>query len=287
MAHKSLVPKQRSLTETENQSTFESWRESMLFHISLDSKSARFLSDLKTWTSDTENNRGFTDDSNDRPADTRMTKEAKCALLNIILGSISTYAPVISPRFIKCQATSLGAIWDRLRGFYGFRKTGARILDLPQLQLHQNESREALWERLITFTEEILLTTDCGVKHEGAPVTKNEIFTPTIHNMLVAIWLHTINPALPSLIQQRFSTELRNNTVFSIRDEISDCIPILLAEMQDREGLINRAPSNYQNQRYRNNRNKYQAPPSTNPRRNCCRQAIIQSFFIYLSVSTC
>ena len=60
MAHKSFVPKQRCLTETETQATFESWQESIEFHISLDSKSARFMTDLSTWT--TAPNRGFTDD---------------------------------------------------------------------------------------------------------------------------------------------------------------------------------------------------------------------------------
>ena len=51
-AHKSLLPKQRALTDNETQTSFEQWKESMIFHVSLSDKSTRFLSegDLKTWT---------------------------------------------------------------------------------------------------------------------------------------------------------------------------------------------------------------------------------------------
>ena len=262
MAQKSLIPKQRTLQESESQSSFESWKESMIFHICLDPKSARFTSDLKTW--DSSETRGFTDDSNNVAENKRMTMEAKKSLLNFILGSISMYAPVISASFIKTQCTSLEAIWDRLRGYYGFRKTGSRVLDLPQLRMNANESREGLWERLNTFTQEILLTKDGGVRHENTVIAADEAFTPALQNILVAMWLNIINPALPALVQQRFSTQLRNNTVFSIRDEISDSIPVLLAEMQEREGLINRAGSNNYS-RNRAPRSKYQ--PN---KRNCC-----------------
>ena len=264
MAQRSLIPKQRILTETESQTSFESWKQSMLFHIALDGKSARFLSDLKTWSSAA--NHGFTDDSNDVREEVRMTKEAKSCLLEFILGSVATYAPVISARFIQKQSTSLESIFDRLRGHYGFRKTGGRVLDLPQLRQDTNESREALWERIYTFSEELLLTKDCCVKHENATITEDETFTPTILNILVAIWLNIINPALPSMVQQRFATALRNNTVFSIRDEISDSIPILLAELQEKEGLINRNSSN--NYQYQRSKPKQRYQQSNRPK--CC-----------------
>ena len=88
----------------------------MKFHISLSDKSARFLSggNLCTWT--TAADRGFTDDGDVGPnspgvtADNKMNKQAKGALLNMVLGSIAGYAPVISQRFIKHQTTSLDAV---------------------------------------------------------------------------------------------------------------------------------------------------------------------------------
>ena len=238
---RSLVPKQRALTDTETQTSFESWREAMIFHISLDSKSARFLSsgNLKTWTA--AEDRGFEDDPQAYNADSKMSAVAKASLLNIVLGSIATWAPVISPRFIKQQSTSLDSIWERLRSYYGFRKTGSRILELLEMKQEQGESREALWERLYTFMEDNLLTTSSGVKHEDQKVTKDEELTPTLLNVLVTTWLNILNPALPSLVRLKFSTQLRTNTVYSIRDEISDAVPTMLTELEEKDGAVCRS----------------------------------------------
>ena len=117
MASKSLFGKPRALTQHEDQTSFDSWIETMVFHISLSDKSTRFLStgDLRTWSTNAD--RGFTDDTGDEDhvtAENKMNKRAKAALLNIVLGSIAGYAPVISPKFIKNQSTLLESIWDRL-----------------------------------------------------------------------------------------------------------------------------------------------------------------------------
>ena len=147
-AHKSLIPKQRALTENETQNSFDGWCESMIFQISVSDKSARFLptGDLKTWS--TAPDRGFADDGEAGTGvitvENKMNRQAKVALLNIVLGSIATLAPVISPRFIKNQSTSIESIWSRLRMYYGFRRTGSRILELPDIKLENNESRESL-----------------------------------------------------------------------------------------------------------------------------------------------
>ena len=152
MAHKSLVPKQRCLTPDETPTSFESWTESLVFHISLSDKSARFLStgDLSTWT--TAADRGFTDDveigtpGTNITAENRMNRQTKISLLDIILGSIASYATVISAKFIKKQSTSLESIWERLRSYYGFRRVGSRILEITDIKLEMNESKESLWE---------------------------------------------------------------------------------------------------------------------------------------------
>ena len=274
-AHKSLVPKQRPLTDHESQTTFESWRESMLFHISLSDKSTRFLStgDLKTWTTSDTPDRGFTDDgesgTGNITTENRMNKAAKAALLNVVLGSIATYAPVISSRFIKNQSTSLDSIWNRLRGYYGFRRTGSRILELMDLKYEQNESRESLWERLFSFIEDQLLSKDGEVLHEGATRTTNEVFTPTLINVLVTVWLHTINPALPAMVKQRFSTQLRSCTISSIREEISDAIPTLLSELEEKDCSINRAGT-FQRNSFQRNRGTPNRSFKYSSKRSCC-----------------
>ena len=268
MAHKSLVPKQRCLTEEETPNSFESWMESLIFHISLSDKSARFLStgDLNTWT--TAQDRGFRDDGNNDAgitADNKMNRQAKASLLNIVLGSIASYAPVISAKFVKNQSTSLESIWDRLRCYYGFRRVGSRILDLPELKLEMNESRECLWERLYSFLEDQLLTANGPVQHNGIKRETDEEFSPTLLNLLVTIWLQSINPALPSIVKQRFSTQLRTQTVYTIREEISDAIPVLLNEMEERDSCnINRAGA------FQRNKNRSKQNISRRPKRFCC-----------------
>ena len=252
MAHKSLLPKQRCLTDHETQTSFDAWRESMIFHISLSDKSTRFLStgDLKTWT--TAPDRGFVDDgavgTGIVTEDNKMNKNAKVALLNIILGSLATYCPVISSKFIKNQSTCMESIWSRLRVYYGFRRAGSRILQLLDFNPEMNESRESLWERLYSFVEDQLLTKDGEVLHENIKRETDEEFTPTLLNILVTIWLRTINPSLPALVKQRFATQLRSSTVYTLREEISDSIPSIIAEMEEKDCSINRTGFNQKRQ---------------------------------------
>ena len=62
-----------------------------------------------------------------------MSAVGKVAALNVMLGSIAHYAPVISNKFIINQATCLEEIFDRLRAHYGFRRTGGKITELTEL----------------------------------------------------------------------------------------------------------------------------------------------------------
>ena len=169
MPPNTLIPKLRPLTPVESQASFDSWREGMIWQISLDPQSARFLTDLKTW--DNSEHRGFKNDPAEFDKDTKMTAIAKEMLLNIVLGSIASNATVISPKYIKKVATSLDEIWERLRSYYGFRKTGGRITEFFDFTLEANESREALYERMYTYLEDNLLTKDGSVEHEGSKPT--------------------------------------------------------------------------------------------------------------------
>ena len=175
MAHKSLVPKLRDLLPPgqETQSSFEAWLEAMNFHISLSDKSTRFLptGDLSTWT--LADDRGFTDDeavgTGIITAENKMNKQAKANLLNVVLGSIAGHAPVVNASQIKKHSTSLEQIWDRLRAFYGWRRTGCRILELMEVKPDPGESRESLWERFFSFIDDQMLTKDGPVIRVATP----------------------------------------------------------------------------------------------------------------------
>ena len=68
--------------------------------------------------------------------------------------------------------------------------------------------------------------------HQGKPFTKDEVLTPTIQNILVVIWLNTINPALPQLFQRNYATDLRHKTLAPLKPEISIAMPSLVEEIQ-------------------------------------------------------
>ena len=144
-----LVAKQRTLTENENETTFNTWQQSIMFHLVIDSKFSRFTdpADLGTWKATSVANRGYVTDSTETvdgipplPAAQQMTGAQKAAILKVLLGSVSTFAPVISGKFITEQATSLNDVFERLRGHYGIRVTGSRILELSSITLKPNES---------------------------------------------------------------------------------------------------------------------------------------------------
>ena len=263
------MPKQRVLNESETPNSFTTWVEAMKFNIVIDNKLSRFAdtNDLGTWGPESTANRGFTNDTNDIAEAIRMTAVQKAALLKCLLGSIAGFCPVISNPFITEQATSLETIFDKLRSHYGFRKTGGRILELSQLVLGPNESYETLWERLSAFIEDNLLKAGGNIQHLGTNVTANENPTPMVHNMLVVLWLKIINPSLPMMIKQRFATQLRTHTVYSLRDDISEAIPSVLAEMQDREYSINFAKSFNRN---KSNKSRSKYNQRTSSRKRCC-----------------
>ena len=206
--HKSLIPQQRKLEKEENEVDFEIWRESMIFHVCLDPKSARFAStgDLKAWNNTV--NRGFTNDPAGINDEVKMTAAAKSALLKIILSSIAYNAPVISWNFITSQAKNLDEIWDRLRQRFGIKRSGARITELVDIRMEPAESREALWERLYSFFEDNFLTVGGSVKHEDEVCKENETFTPTLLNTMVVLWLSKIHRELPAAVRHSFATQL-------------------------------------------------------------------------------
>ena len=133
MAATNLIGKQRQLTANETLNTFENWKQSLIFHIIVDAKLASFLDpdDLATWGHYTEEHRGFDNDPEGVGADKKMSANQKSNMLKILLGSVANYAQVISHTYITRQATSLEAIFNRLRAYYGFRRENFPFLFWP------------------------------------------------------------------------------------------------------------------------------------------------------------
>ena len=77
----------------------------------------------------------------------RKTAQQKVSLLELMLGQIANYCPVISRNTIVKNSTSLSDIWQSIRLHYGFQSSGAHFLDYSDIKLEPDERPEDLFQR--------------------------------------------------------------------------------------------------------------------------------------------
>ena len=151
MAASPRVPRQWQLTMIETITSYESWRQNLIYVLSLDKNFVRFLD--ATWQKQTAANpcRGLTDDGTAIPEAQRLTAAQKNAHLDLLLGQIANFCPVISRNSIVKHSTSLNDIWQKIRQHYDFQSSGAHFLDLASIRLQPDERPEDLFQRLMAF----------------------------------------------------------------------------------------------------------------------------------------
>ena len=250
------APKQWMLTKNETITSFESWKQNLAYVLSLDEKFTPYLGKDVTWQKKTNANqhRGFTNDAAE--ANNGQTAAQKSATLDLMLGQIANFCPVIARNSIIKSSTSLSNIWQAIRQHFGFQSSGAHFLDLAAIKLELDERPEDLFQRIVAFFEDNLLTTAGGISHHGIAPTEDEDMTPSIENTIVVLWLQLINPGLPQLVKQKYGAELRNKSLASIKPEISQALNSLLEELKSiEESKVFRAaaPSKHYNSRPRTN----------------------------------
>ena len=226
------APKQWSLTRQETITSFESWKQNITYILSLDASFASFLLPNTTWLKKTRAAplRGLTDDPEGTP--NQRTAAQKAAHLDLMLGQIANFCPVISRNTITKNSTSIESIWQAIRAHYGFQSTGAHFIDLINISLKADERPEDLFQRLMAFVEDSLLHPSCGLRHHNEEITEEEEMSPSLENLVVLLWLHLINKDLPNLVKQKYGTELRSRTLASIKPEISQAMDSLLDTIQ-------------------------------------------------------
>lgn len=147
------APKQWSLTKDETINSFENWKQNLEYTLSLDRNFAPFLEVNRTWLKKTaaNPNRGLQDDPDTVAAAIRKDAVQKNAILQMLLGQIASYCPIISRSSIVKNSTSLGDIWQTIRQHYGFQSTGAHFLDLADIKMQPGEKPQDLYQRLMAF----------------------------------------------------------------------------------------------------------------------------------------
>ena len=231
------APKQWSLTTDETLNSFENWRQNLLYILSLDHSFAIFLAVDFTWLkkSATNPNRGLQDDTDPIREANRKSAAQKNAQLDLMLGQIASWCPIISRNSIIKNSTSLNDIWQTIRQHYGFQKTGAHFLDLADIKLKAGEKPQDLFQRLMAFFEDNLLPSNGDITHHGAIPEAEEDMSPSLENTIILMWLQLINPSLPHIVKQKYGAELRNKTLASLKPEISQALPSLLDEIRSIE----------------------------------------------------
>ena len=230
------APKQWCLSKNETLTSFESWKQNLLYTLSLDANFAPFLGEGSSWLKKTRASplRGYTDDGESVPAARRRTATQKVNMLELMLGQIANYCPIISRNTIVKNSTCIGDIWQTIRLHFGFQTTGGHFLDLDDIHLNLDERPEDLFQRLMAFVEDSLIKPHT-LLHHGSVLEEEEELSPTLENFVILMWLRLINPALPKLVKQRYGTELRSRTLASLKPEISQALDSLLDEIRSAE----------------------------------------------------
>ncbi|MCG7875882.1 MAG: RNase H-like domain-containing protein [Candidatus Thiodiazotropha endolucinida] len=267
------APKQWSLTKNETITSFEAWSQNLKYTLSLDPNFASFLIDGSTWLKKSAANplRGFTDDADTVPEASRRTAAQKLTQLELMLGQIANYCPIISRSTIVKNSTSIAQIWQSIRLHFGFQSSGAHFLDFDSIHLEPGERPEDLYQRLSSFVEDNLLKSDGGIRHHGEILDIDEDLSPTLENFIVLTWLRLIHPDLPNLVKQRYGTELRSQTLSTIKPEISQSLGSLLEEIRaSAESKVLRSAIRKSNYTF-----KSDSKPSMKNDRSCvlCKQA--------------
>ena len=243
------APKQWCLTKNETVNSFENWKQNIIYTLSLDSNFAPFLIDGVTWGKKSKKSplRGFTDDGEAIAADKRRTAQQKVNILELMLGQIANFCPIISRNTIVKNSTSVESIWQAIRLHFGYQSTGAHFIDFTDIRLNPDERPEDLYQRLMAFIEDNLLQAD-GLSHHDEKLTEDEELTPSLENFVVLTWLRLIHPELPKVVKQRYGTELRSRTLATIKPEISQALSSLLDEINATESakIMRTAASHFQ-----------------------------------------
>jgi hypothetical protein len=227
------APKQWSLTTTETITSIEAWENILKYILSLDHNFASFLTAGATWLKKTNASplRAFTDDGEAIPQIQSRTAAQKVTHLEMMLGQIANYAPVISRNTIVRNSTSISGVWQAIRQHYGLQSTGSRFLDLANIKSKLDQRPEDLYQFLMSFVEDNLLTAAGRITHHGITPEADEVLSPSLENFIAVTWLKLLHPDLPRLVKQRYGTELRCRTLAFIKPEISQALDSLLEKL--------------------------------------------------------
>lgn len=126
--------------------------------------------------------------------------------LELLLGQISSICPVVLRNTIVKNSTSVKSIWQSIRQHYGFQSNGSHFLDFDNIFLEAGERPENLFQRLMSFVEDLLTPNGNISQYSEIPENEDEL-SPKLENLVILTWLYLIKKDLPGLVKQRIGTE--------------------------------------------------------------------------------
>lgn len=126
--------------------------------------------------------------------------------LELLLGQISSICPVVLRNTIVKNSTSVKSKWQSIRQHYGFQSNGSHFLDFDNIFLEAGERPENLFQRLMSFVEDLLTPNGNISQYSEIPENEDEL-SPKLENLVILTWLYLIKKDLPGLVKQRIGTE--------------------------------------------------------------------------------
>ena len=240
----------------ENIPSYSNWQSNMLYHLSLCNDFAPFL-ELE-WQKHGVANRGLRADGIDVGVDQRKTAIQKKITLERMLGLIAQFAPSLLRNDIVKRSTSLSWIWQRIRKHFNFAQSEVNFLNLANIKHKPEERYETFYQRLMAHVEDNLLTIESGLLYDGAAPVEDEVISPTTDRLMVYLWLHLIDPRLPTYVARVYAHDLSTKTLKDIQSQLSQSMDVLLTELNAQEEInVQYAKSGYN----RDRRGNYNSRP--------------------------
>lgn len=126
--------------------------------------------------------------------------------LELLLDQISSICPVVLRNTIVKNSTLVKSIWQSIRQHYGFQSNGSHFLDFDNIFLEAGERPENLFQRLMSFVEDLLTPNGNISQYSEIPENEDEL-SPKLENLVILTWLYLIKKDLPGLVKQRIGTE--------------------------------------------------------------------------------
>ena len=143
------VLKQWPLSLNKTITSIKAWENNYLKYILfLDPNFADFLTDGLSWGKKTNAMplHGFSNDPESVLAARRRTAAQKVTYLEVMLGQMANYAPIISQNSIVKNSLSISGVWQTIRQHYDLQLTGSHSLDLANISL-KPEQRPKIYSK--------------------------------------------------------------------------------------------------------------------------------------------